>query len=67
MIPFRCGLAVLTSTAAFYFPNEAITAYVLIVFELILRLNLDRLGGGTFDFAIKTANQTIDVIHVLKV
>lgn len=27
MIPYRCGIVILTSTTAFYFPNEHITAY----------------------------------------
>ncbi|KAK8801326.1 hypothetical protein WA171_004472 [Blastocystis sp. BT1] len=50
LIPFRSGLVVLTSTIVHYLPNESITA-----------LNLDRLGGNTFDFTVKAGKRVIDV------
>ncbi|KAK8796799.1 hypothetical protein WA588_000925, partial [Blastocystis sp. NMH] len=55
LVPCRPGLIVLTSSSVHYIPNEEITA-----------LNLDRLGGGTFDFTIKAGKNVFDLTMVAR-
>ncbi|CBK19557.2 uncharacterized protein [Blastocystis hominis] len=46
LVPCRPGLVIATSSNVHYIPHEDVIA-----------MNLDRLGGGTFDFMVKTSTQ----------
>lgn len=52
-MPLRSGLVIVSSANIHYIPNEDVIAWSLRLF-CDRRMNLDRLGGSTFDFMVKT-------------
>lgn len=53
LVPCRPGLVIVTSSNVHYIPHEDVIAFASLC-RVTCRMNLDRLGGGTFDFTVKT-------------